>query len=143
MQEGTKRLIQETMAIVITIVVGFGVWALSPRLVATPLPWDADWPFYSTVLLGTGFLISRFTMKPWLGFFGFWAGQIVALLVLPLDRTTNMLGPTAWWVLGVLSTAVGALILVVGWYLGQTLHRRIKKHAQHRGPPDAPGTAPR
>jgi hypothetical protein len=117
------------VAIVISIVVGFGVWALSPRLVDTPLPWDAHWPFYSTILLCTGFLVSLLTTKPWPGFFGIWTGQVVALLVLPLDRTTNMLGPTAWWVLGVVSTGVGALMLVVGWYLGKTLYRRIKKRA--------------
>ena len=78
MQDGTKRRIQETVATVISIVVGFGVWALSPRLVDTPLPWDADWPFYSTILLGTGFLVSLVTIKPWFGFFGIWTGQIVA-----------------------------------------------------------------
>lgn len=129
MQDGTTRHVQETVATVISILVGFGVWALSPTLVDTPLPWDADWPFYSTTLLVTGFLVSLVTIKPWLGFFGIWAGQMVALLALPLDRTTNMFGPTAWWVLGVVSTGVGALILVAGWYLGKTLHRRIKRHA--------------
>lgn len=129
MQDATKRQIKETVAIVISIVVGFGVWGLSPRLVDTPLPWDADWPFYSAVLLGTGILVSLVTIKPWPGFFGIWTGQIVALLVLPLDRTTNMLGQTAWWVLGVVGTGVGALILAVGWYLGKAFHRRIKKDA--------------
>ncbi len=126
MQDGTTRHIQEAVAIIVSNVVGFGVWAFSPRLVDTPLPWDADWPFYSMILLGTGFLVSLITIKPWLGFFGVWTGQIVALLVLPLDTTTNMLGPTAWWVLGVVSTGVGALILVVGWHLGKTLFRRRK-----------------
>ena len=128
-QDGVKQHVLETVALIISMVVGFGVWALSPGLVNTPLPWDADWPFYSTILLVTGFLVSRVTVKPWRGFFGIWAGQIVALLVLPLDRTTNMFGPTAWWVLGFVSTGVGALLLVVGWYLGNTFYRRMKKHA--------------
>jgi|GEM_PF-1759722 len=128
-QDGAIRYVQETVSTVISILIGFGVLALSPRLVGTPLPWDADWPFYSTILLGAGVLVSLLSIKPWLGFFGIWAGQITALLVLPLDRTANMLGTTVWWVLGVGSTGVGALILVVGWHLGETIHRRINKRA--------------
>lgn len=129
MQDGARRRVREAVAIVISSLVGFGVWALSPRLVETPLPWDADWPFYPTVLLGAGFLVSLLAAKPWLGFFGVWTGQVVALVVLPLDRTTNMLGSTAWWVLGVVSTGFGALILVFGWYLGKIFHRRLTRRA--------------
>ena len=117
------------MAIIVTTAVGFAVWALSPSLVDTPLPWDAAWPFYSTILLSTGFLVSQVTIKPWLGFFGVWAGQVFALVALPLDRTTNMFGPAVWWALGVVGTGVGSLILVVGWLLGKTLQRKLKKDA--------------
>lgn len=116
MNKATRSLTQAMAAAAISALAGFSVWAFSPRLVGTPLPWDAQWPFYSMVLLGTGLLVSLFTRTPWPGFSGMWTGQIIALFVLPLDRSTNMLGPTVWYLLGVVSTGVGALIFVAGWY---------------------------
>jgi hypothetical protein len=116
-------------AVIVTAAAGFAVWGLSPRLVGTPLPWDATCPFYSTTLLSIGFLVSRLASTQWLGFFGVWAGQVIALVVLPLDRTNNMLGPAVWWVLGIAATGVGSLILVVGWFLGNALYRKLIERA--------------
>jgi hypothetical protein len=118
------------LAFLASFVIGFGVWALAPRIAGTPLPWDAKWPFYSAILLGAGLAFSLARLGAWTGFFGIWAGQIAALILLPLDRTTNMLGSTAWWVLGVVGTGVGSLILVVGWWLGNGIDRWIGKRGR-------------
>lgn len=117
--------VRETAGIVSAAVSGFLVWALSPSLAGTPLPWDASWPFYSIVFLVTGLIVAQFARIMWLAVIGAWAGQLVALIMLPLDRTVNMWGEEAWWTLGVVGTGVGSLIVVAGWILGNTIRKRL------------------
>ncbi|MFZ5524281.1 MAG: hypothetical protein ACOY9D_09415 [Pseudomonadota bacterium] len=102
---------------------GYSVWALSPRLLGTPLPWDADGPFYSAILLGAGWLAGKMDAQVWRGYIPVWLGQVLALAILPLDRTANMLGSNAWWILGIAGTGVGSLMFVAGGYLAQALRR--------------------
>lgn len=108
-------------AILAVAATGFLVWALAPRLVGTPLPWDASWPFYSLTMGVTGLVASQLSAHVWTCVAAAWLAQIVALVVLPLDRSANMLGVETWWVLGVIATGIGSLIVAAGWFLGRGL----------------------
>lgn len=86
----------------------FLVWALSPTLTGRVEPWDADWPYYSTAILLAGLLVGIAFRRALLSaYIGAWVGQILALMTLPsVDRS--------WWYRGVLATAVGSLIILLG-----------------------------
>lgn len=95
----------------------FAVWAVSPALVDRAEPWDADWPYYSTASLifglGVGFAFRRHLLSTYVGA---WSGQVLALLFLPgHDR--------AWWYLGVIATAFGSLIFLIGVAVGSSIAR--------------------
>lgn len=110
---------KDIFAVLISATAGFLVWALAPTLVGVPLPWDAAWPFYSLMMGMAGLAAAQLSARGWICVGAAWAGQIVALVALPLDRSTNMFGVGAWWVLGVVSTGIGALVLGAGFALGR------------------------
>lgn len=118
---------RESGAMAVAVAAGFLVWALSPRLTGQPLPWDAKWPFYSLVLLAAGLVASQLGQRMGFSFAATWAGQVIALVTLPLDRTANMMGQGAWWVLGIAATGVGSLILVLGWLLGTFVRKKLRE----------------
>ena len=113
--------VSEITAIAAATATGFLVWALAPRLVGTSLPWDASWPFYSLSMGVTGLVASRLSAHVWICVAASWLAQIVALVILPLDRSANMLGVEMWWVFGVIATGFGSLIVAAGWVLGRGL----------------------
>lgn len=122
---GLSMIIRNIVGILISTAAGFLVWGLSPKITGTPLPWDAPWPFYSSALLVTGLIVAQPAHRMWPCVFGAWVGQVVALLVLPLDRTTNMWGEGAWWVLGIVATGVGSLIVAAGWLAGRAIRKKL------------------
>jgi hypothetical protein len=103
----------------------FAVWAASPALTGRVEPWDAEWPYYggASLLLGAAVglaLPRRFASS----FFGAWAGQAAALLVLPgNDR--------AWFLLGAITTGIGSVVFLAGYAAG-TVARGV---AGRRAPP--------
>lgn len=119
------RFIRDAMGAAIATTAGLLVWALSPGITGTALPWDATWPFYSSAFLATGLIVSQVAHRMWPCVIGAWAGQVAALIALPLDRTTNMWGETAWWVLGIVATGVGSLIVAAGWMAGRAIRKRL------------------
>lgn len=125
MIQENETSMKEAGAMAVAVAAGFLVWALSPRLTGQPLPWDATWPFYSLVLLGAGAIASQLGRRMWVGFAATWAGQVVALFTLPLNRTQNMMGQGAWWVLGLVATGVGSVILVLGWLLATVARKKL------------------
>ena len=116
----TKRRAVSFMAFAVATIFGFGVWAASPYLGGRREPWDADFPFYSVTLIVAGvivgFLLPR---KVWICFLGVWLGQIFALAVLPG-------GESGWFLLGVVTTAIGTLVSLIGWIIGSFIRSHLK-----------------
>jgi len=97
--------------------VGLGLWVGSPLLVGKAEPWDAEWPFYASVMLIAGAILGAAWPKRWMSvFLGLWAGQAIALLLPPHDR--------AWALLGVFTTGFGSLLGLAGALCG-VLARRV------------------
>ena len=119
------RFIRNAATTVFSAAVGLLVWGFSPELAGTPLPWDAAWPYYSGALFATGLIVAQFIHRPGFCVLAAWAGQVAALAILPLDHSTNMWGGTAWWVLGILATGIGSLLLAGGWIAGRALRNRL------------------
>jgi hypothetical protein len=97
----------------------FLIWASSPLLFGQLEPWDTPYPIYTiAVFLGGVIFGYRYGGAAILSCpLGAWAGQIVALLVLPgLDRT--------WFLLGVFTTGLGSLLALAGAALGTLVHGR-------------------
>jgi len=130
---GVRLSAVDIAAATLAAAAGFLVWELAPSLTGQPLPWDAPWPFYSLVMGTAGFAIGQFSRGVWLCIAAAWAGQVVALIVLPLDRSANMLGVGAWWVLGILATGVGSLILWIGWALARLWRRKLAERKRAGG----------
>lgn len=102
----------------------FAVWAVSPALVDRAEPWDADWPYYSTCSLILGFGVGLAFRRHLLStYMGAWGGQVLALLCLPgHDR--------AWWHLGVITTAFGSLIFLIGVAVGSSIATFARRPAR-------------
>lgn len=110
---------KNVVAALLSAATGYLVWALAPVLTGVPLPWDAPWPFYSVVMGAGGLAASLISARGWICVGAAWFGQVLALVVLPLDRTANMLGVGAWWLLGLFATGIGAVLLGAGFVLGR------------------------
>lgn len=119
------RFIRNVAATVFSAAAGLLMWLFSPEIADTQLPWDAAWPYYSGTLFATGLIVAQLVQRPWFCVLAAWIGQLAALAILPLDRTTNMWGETAWWVLGILATGIGSLLLAGGWITGRAIRNRL------------------
>ena len=109
---------KRTISFLCPAVITFGIWAASPVFFGIVEPWDTPTPFYSAAsLLGGALLALAYPVLLLHCFLGAWAGQIVALLVLPgVDR--------GWFLLGVISTGIGSLVFFAGALLGGWLRRK-------------------
>lgn len=108
-------------AFVLAFAWGFLIWALAPLLVGTREPWDAAWPYYTLAMAAGGLVGGWLLPGRWLAApLGLWLGQALAVAVLPG-------GDLAWLPLGIVTTAIGALIgfipYLVGW-AGRRLWQR-------------------
>lgn len=97
--------------------IGFTVWAVSNSLTESAEPWDTNFWLY---VLGLGlpaallgFFVPRHSGYAYLGI---WLGQVVGLAFLP-DRS--------WFALGIVSTAVGSLLGLLGYVAGAALRARV------------------
>lgn len=119
--------------------IGYGVWAAAPAIVHKSQPWDAQWPYYSAVLITTGGLVRLRTSADYVALFlGLWFGQNLAIFVLPLDRTDWWGGPVFQALIGMLSTGAGALISLVGYLAGSAIRSRFGRppvNPPRDGPP--------
>ena len=104
--------------------VGFLVWALSPRLFGASEPWDSSIFAYVSVMVATGLVSGLLCTEGemlLLGYCGIWFGQALALAVLPGFQR-------GWLLLGVITTAIGSLPTFVGaaagWGLGSLFRAR-------------------
>jgi hypothetical protein len=105
---------------VVAAALGFGIWAASPTLTGHAEPWDSQYPFYSlTSLIGGGVL--GFSSPALLRcYVGAWFGQVLALAILPgLDR--------GWLLLGVMTTAVGSLLVLLGAVVGRAIRSAVSR----------------
>ena len=112
-----------SLAFLASFCLGFGVWALSRTVTGQAEPWDATFPFYLITFLIGGGIISLITghhhILCWVGV---WIGQVAALLILSgLDRS--------WIVLGVITTAAGSIIAVLGSIFTEIIRGRMNKHS--------------
>lgn len=116
-----KNMRSILLTILFSVGIGFGVWALSPFITGEKEPWDAHYPFYSTLLISGGALITVAKGR-WavLCVPGIWLGQLLALATLPwLDRS--------WWQLALFTTAVGSLVAFLGNVLGLALRLLLRE----------------
>lgn len=96
--------------------VGFGIWLVAPVVAGRAAPWDAAFPLYGVVLISSGILVGLMGPRPrflgWLtSWIGTWAGQVLALLILPwLERVSLPAG--------VASTGLGSSLFVIGTVAG-------------------------
>ena len=90
---------------------GFGLWAGSRFVAGTLEPWDAEWPFYSGVMIAGGIAIGVALPRQSVPMFlGLWAGQFFGLLLPGHDRS--------WLLLGCVTTGIGSLLGVAGYLAG-------------------------
>jgi hypothetical protein len=109
------------IAFAVAVIFGFGVWAASPYVVGRREPWDANFPFYSVILIVTGLIVGwLLPRKIWLCFLGVWLGQVFALAVLPG-------GQSGWLLLGIITTGLGSLISLIGWLIGSFIASQMKR----------------
>lgn len=110
-------------AFVLAFAWGFLIWALSPLLVGTREPWDAAWPYYTATMVAGGLAGGWFLPRCWLqALLGLWLGQVLAIAVLPG-------GDLAWLPLGVVTTAIGALIGFIPYLIGWGARRLWQRRA--------------
>ncbi len=111
----SKSLMAGRRAVVIAgLLLGLGLWVLSPVLVGQVEPWDAERPYYTVVLLAGGVLLGLAWPQHWLSaFFALWGGQCIALLFPPHEL--------AWYLVGVATTGIGSLLGLVGVMFGATV----------------------
>jgi hypothetical protein len=103
------------------LLLGFGVWAAAPLLVGRREPWDATGPFYSLVMVLGGMLIGWWQEGGYVaGYFGAWAGQVLALVFLPAHDES-------WLSLGLVTTGAGSLLTLAGLALGTGGRRGYRK----------------
>lgn len=93
-------------------------------------PWDAEWPFYSGVILAGGMAIGFALPRQGVPMFlGLWGGQVLGLLLPGHDRS--------WFPLGCVTTGIGSLLGVAG-YLASAVARSgwayFRPGAQPNGP---------
>ena len=107
-------------------ILGFGIWAASPALTGVPEPWDSEYPYYLVLSIVGGGTLGFFYSKHLLFcYVGAWSGQIVALAVLPgLDR--------GWILLGVMTTAIGSLLILLGAVIGWLLRKGLDRPTSRR-----------
>lgn len=111
------------IAFAAAVISGFGVWASSPYITGRGEPWDADFPFYSIVLVVAGIIVGFLSpRKIWICFLGVWLGQLCALAILPLP------GGDGWFLLGAITTGIGTLASLVGWGIGAFAGSKSKAH---------------
>lgn len=108
------------ITVILGVIIGFLVWALSPRLTGFKEPWDAAWPFYSIVIFLTGMVFTLIRGRvDAIGFLGLWVGQILGLLIVQ---------GASWLGMGIISTLVfGAINYLPGSILGFLLLKTTKR----------------
>jgi hypothetical protein len=108
------------------LVLGFGLWALSPLILGPREPWDADWPAYPLAMLVGGAVTGWWAPgRPHWFYIALWLGQLAAVAVLP-GRDL------AWLPIALVSTAIGGGIGLVG-YVPSWLFRRLLRRRGTEG----------
>lgn len=107
------------MPLLVAAALGFSLWAVSPILTGHAEPWDSEQPLYLVYSVLSGLALGWFAPRHLLRIYlGFWIGQIVALATLPgLDR--------GWLLLGVMTTAIGSLLVLGAAALGRLIRRQM------------------
>lgn len=102
------------------LLLGFGLWASSRLVVGTLEPWDAEWPYYSGVMLVGGAAMGMaLPRQAATVFLGLWAGQALALLLPGHDRS--------WFLLGCVTTGIGSLLGLTGYLACFVAHSGWRK----------------
>jgi len=84
--------------------IGFGVWAAAPAAIGQRVAWDGSWPYYSTVLFTSSFVIALFLPRRYAAVFvGTALGQILAELVFFPIGERYMLAPRFDWITTILT----------------------------------------
>jgi hypothetical protein len=125
-QEGSCARMSRLTGAFLGFAIGLVLWVSSPLLVGKTEPWDAEWPYYTSVMLVAGAALGAAWPTRWMSiYFGLWAGQIVALLLPPHDR--------AWALLGVFTTGLGSVLGLTGVLCGALARRAWQRIARsHR-----------
>jgi hypothetical protein len=111
----------DTLAFVLGMAIGFGVWAAAPGVIGHPAPWDGGWPYYSTVLITTSALVALLVPRQYAAvFIGAALGQILAELILLTPDQRFLMTWRGVDLIGVLFTLPGTWLgSKVRGYLGR------------------------
>jgi hypothetical protein len=63
--------------------VGYAVWAVAPDIIGQQVPWEGNWPYYSTALVAASALVALLVPRRYAAvFLGAVVGQILTKLIL-------------------------------------------------------------
>lgn len=125
---GPDRRAYARVSALVGAAVGFTVWLVAPFVAGRAEPWDATFPLYSVALIGSGIMLGLLGPRPrflgWLtSWAGAWAGQVLALLVLPwLDGT--------WLYVGLMTTGLGSSLFVMGTVAGTLMGMAARRRSR-------------
>ncbi|MGB1696850.1 MAG: hypothetical protein ACPHK8_00450 [Thermoplasmatota archaeon] len=101
----------------------FAVWAISSTFSNSAEPWDSHFWLYVLGLMVPAAVLGFFIPgQARYAYLGAWLGQVAALAFLPgVDRS--------WFALGVVSTALGSLLGLLGYVAGSALRRKKERES--------------
>lgn len=114
-----NRKLSQTQVFIISAIFGFCIWAL-PILKYHSEPWDVGGQSYLIVSIAGGFILGMLAPRYFaVCYLGAWLGQVLACGVLPgIDH--------AWLMLGVLTTGIGSILVLVGAIIGSMIINSIE-----------------
>lgn len=105
------------LALLIAMLAGAALWALSPLATGHAEPWDAGGVYYIAVLLAAGLATSLIVPKPlWALYLGSVLGQALYMLLL--------LPPSPLMAVGLAFLLLWSLLFLSGAYVGSRLRTR-------------------
>jgi hypothetical protein len=107
-------------AFLIGLILGAGIWLLSPWITGHSEPWDAEGGYYAGALLATGALGGLLLPLNWPAVvLGIFAGQVLVILGGVLADPTS----ASLWPLGLVFLGAYSVLALVGALLGAVLRR--------------------
>ena len=108
---------------ILTVVIGFLAWFLTPYLAGVTEPWDSGWYFiiFLLIIVIIGFLIPT---RWWLWPLGLYLGQLLHLIYMKLAHPYSE--AATWWLLGVVVLTITIIPLYILCAIGTGMRALVK-----------------